>query len=252
MTISVVIPTLDEAERIAETVEWVIRTAGSSGPNEAAENRTHRADPYRAGDSGDGVEVIVVDGGSEDATCRLARDAGARVLEAEAGQKGRALQLQLGSEISKGEAVLFLHADTQLEAGWWEAVEQALVDPQCAGGAFSFRFEERGAWEKWIEWWVARRVTFLGLPYGDQGLFVRRTVLERIGGVPIVPIMEDLDLVHGIKGEGQMKQLELTAKTSSRRYRARGPLRTLVWHQLALLGWYLGWDRTRLAERMGR
>jgi hypothetical protein len=64
--------------------------------------------------------------------------------------------------------------------------------------------------------------------------------------------MEDLDLVRGIKAEGQMKQLELTAKTSSRRYRARGPLRTLVWHQLALLGWYLGWDRTRLAARVGR
>ena len=76
--------------------------------------------------------------------------------------------------------------------------------------------------------------------------------MKQIGGVTIVPIMEDLDLVRAIKAEGEMKQLELTATASFRRYRARGPLRTLVWHQLALIGWYLGWDRERLAQRMGR
>ena len=263
MTISVVIPTLDEAARIAETVVWLIRTASAeSAGGEETRNRgvlgqvvpgdSERVDRTGESEKIEVVEVIVVDGGSGDATCRLARDAGARVLVAEESQRGRARQLQLGSKDSIGEGILFLHADTRLEPGWREAVEGALSDPACAGGAFAFRFAERGGWERWIEWWVACRVAILGLPYGDQALFVRRSVLERIGGVPDVPIMEDLDLVHAIKREGRLRMLELAATTSSRRYRERGPLRTLVWHQVALLGWYLGWDRIRLARRMGR
>jgi rSAM/selenodomain-associated transferase 2 len=222
VTISVVIPTLDEASHIVRTVESVV---------------------------GPGIEAIVVDGGSQDETCRLARDAGVRVL---ASERGRARQLRMGGEKSTGDVVLFLHADTRLERGWQEAVRQALSDPECAGGAFAFRFAERGAWLRWMEWGVALRVALLRLPYGDQALFVRRSVLERMGGIPIVPIMEDLDLVRAIKRAGRLQMLDLTATTSSRRYIRSGGLRTVFQHQLALLGWWLGWDRTRLAERMGR
>jgi rSAM/selenodomain-associated transferase 2 len=222
VTISVVIPTLDEASHIVRTVESVVAP---------------------------GIETIVVDGGSQDETCRLARDAGVRVL---ASERGRARQLRMGGEKSTGDVVLFLHADTRLERGWQEGVRQALSDPECAGGAFAFRFAERGAWLRWMEWGVALRVALLRLPYGDQALFVRRSVLERMGGIPIVPIMEDLDLVRAIKRAGRLQMLDLTATTSSRRYIRSGGLRTVFQHQLALLGWWLGWDRTRLAERMGR
>ena len=247
MSISVVIPTLDEAARIVGAVESVLdRGAVSDGSD-------------RAGEGVSGVDVLVVDGGSRDATCRLAREAGARVLEvaeevgpASPSMGGRARQLRLGSERTKGEVLLFLHADTRLPVGWAQAVEAALADPACAGGAFAFRFAERGGWERWIEWWVARRVEILGLPYGDQAPFVRRDVLERMGGVPIVPMMEDLDLVRGIKRAGRLARLREAVTTSSRRYRARGPLSTILWHQVALLGWYLGVDRARLAARMGR
>ena len=128
--------------------------------------------------------------------------------------------------------LLFLHADTRLEPGWSKAVERALSDPGCAGGAFRFRFAERGAWERWIEFWVDVRVSLLGLPYGDQALFVRRSVLEKMGGVAIVPIMEDLDLVRGIKRAGSLARLPEYATTSSRRYRDRGALRTIFWHQV--------------------
>jgi rSAM/selenodomain-associated transferase 2 len=222
VTISVVIPTFDEASRIVGVVESVIAP---------------------------GIEVIVVDGGSRDETCRLARDAGVRVL---ASERGRARQLRMGGEESTGDVVLFLHADTRLESGWQEAVRQALSDPKCAGGAFAFRFAERGARERWIEWGVALRVALFRLPYGDQAIFVRRSVLERMGGIPIVPMMEDLDLVHAIKRAGRLEMLGLTATTSSRRYAHAGALRTVLQHQRALLGWWLGWDRTRLAQRMGR
>ena len=222
MTISVVIPTLDEASRIVRTVESVVAP---------------------------GIEVIVVDGGSRDKTCRLARDAGVRVF---ASERGRARQLRMGGEKSTGDVVLFLHADTRLESGWQEAVRQALSDPTCAGGAFAFRFAERGARERWIEWGVALRVALFRLPYGDQAIFVRRSVLERMGGIPIVPMMEDLDLVHAIKRAGRLEMLGLTATTSSRRYARDGGLRTVLRHQRALLGWWLGSDRARLAERMSR
>lgn len=254
MSISVVIPTLDEAERIVGAVESVLYGGAAA--------RGVEAEAAPGAGQGVEVEVLVVDGGSRDATCRLAREAGARVLElvdefpdregARAPRRGRAHQLRLGSERTRGETLLFLHADTRLPAGWIGAVTSAMADPACAGGAFTLRFAERGGWERWIEWWVARRVSIFGLPYGDQALFVRRRVLEQMGGVAIVPIMEDLDLVRGIKRAGRLTVLAEPATTSSRRYRDRGPLETIFWHAVALVGFFVGADRTKLAARMGR
>ena len=222
MTISVVIPTLDEADRVLQAVESVI------GPD---------------------VEVIVVDGGSRDDTVRLAHEAGARVLSC---QRGRARQLKTGSEESSGDVVVFLHADTVLSPGWNSSVLAAMKDPECAGGAFGFRFAERGLRERWIEGWVALRVSLLGLPYGDQAIFIRRSVLEGMGGVPIVALMEDLDLVAGIKRAGRLEMLSVTATTSSRRYSDRGGIWTAFQHAVALVGFWLGADRERLARWMGR
>jgi rSAM/selenodomain-associated transferase 2 len=220
--ISVVIPTLDEAERIGALVGSLLR---------------------------DGVEVIVVDGGSADATPSLARKAGAIVLQSD---RGRASQLRRGSENANGDLILFLHADTRLPAGWHDALLGAARDPACAGGAFAFRLAEKGFFFRWIELWVRVRNRAFRLPYGDQAIFLRRRVLDAIGGVPNVPILEDLDLVRGIKAHGRLALLRLPVTTSGRRYaRGRG-LRTLLEHQWALLGWLLGWDRDRLARRLGR
>lgn len=216
------IPALDEASGIAEAV-------GSA--------------------AGFGIETIVVDGGSRDETVRLAREAGARVLM---GERGRARQLRSGSEASRGEIIVFLHADTRLPPGWAEGVRRALGDPGCAGGAFRFRLVERGGRARLLEWGVALRVALFGLPYGDQALFVRRDVLERMGGVPIVPIMEDLDLVRGIKSAGRLAMLDLPATTSGRRYAVRGMGRTVFQHLVALLAWQLNLDRARLARWMDR
>jgi rSAM/selenodomain-associated transferase 2 len=222
VTISVVIPTLDEAACVGRAVGSVV---------------------------GPGVEVLVVDGGSRDETDRLAHDAGARVLECE---RGRARQLRYGGERSTGDVIVFLHADTALSSGWQEDVLAALEDPAIAGGAFAFRFAEAGWRERWVEGWVALRVALFRLPYGDQALYMRRSVLEQMGGVPIVPMMEDLDLVRGIKRAGRLEMLRASATTSSRRYVARGSLHTIAQHGVALLGWVLGWDRARLARWMGR
>lgn len=222
MRLSVVVPALDEASGIAETV------ASAAAP---------------------GVEVIVVDGGSRDGTPERARAAGARVLQT---TPGRARQLGMGGREARGEVVLFLHADTRLPPGWPEAVRAALRDPQVAGGAFRFRFDARGPLLRLVEWGTCLRVALLRLPYGDQALFLRREVLEAAGGVPEVPIMEDLDLVRAIRRRGRLALLPLPAVTSARRYRERGVLRTVGRNAVAAAGFYLGVERQRIAAWYSR
>lgn len=218
MRIAVVIPALHEADRICAAV------------------RSAR-EPE--------VDVIVADGGSVDATGQRAQEAGATVVRSE---RGRARQLAAGANAAGAvDALCFLHADTLLPSGWSEAVHRALSDPAVAGGAFALRFEGRGARLRFMEAWVHVRVRLLRLPYGDQALFVRRGVLEAMGGVPQVPFMEDLDLVRGIRRSGRLALLPEAVRTSPRRYEARGFARTIFRNLVALVAWRLGVDRERLA-----
>jgi rSAM/selenodomain-associated transferase 2 len=216
--LSVVIPALDEADRIASAVT-----------SAAAE----------------GVEVLVVDGGSRDGTPERARASGATVLPS---PPGRARQLGIGVEAARGDVLLFLHADTQLLTGWDTAVRDALRDPRTCGGAFRLRFRERRLALRLVEWSARVRAALFGLPYGDQALFVRRAALEEIGGVPQAPIMEDLDLVSALHRRGRVVQLSQSALTSARRYRAHGTARTVWRNTLAVAAWALGVDRGRVAR----
>jgi rSAM/selenodomain-associated transferase 2 len=218
--IAVVIPALDEADEIEGAIE-------------------------SARDPGGDVDIVVVDGGSHDRTADRARAAGARVLTS---PPGRAHQLEQGWRATEGEVVLFLHADTRLPRGWAAAVRGALADARVAGGAFGFRFRERAAALAWIEWGARLRSRFARLPYGDQALFARRSVLAAGGGIAPVPIAEDLDLVRAIRARGRLALLALDATTSGRRYRARGALRTWLRNTAALLAWRAGVDRERLAR----
>jgi rSAM/selenodomain-associated transferase 2 len=225
--IAVVIPALQEADRIQEAIE------SAQAPD---------------------AEVVVVDGGSRDGTRERARAAGARVVES---APGRARQLAAGARETEAEVLLFLHADTRLPEGWDAAVRGALADPGVAGGAFDFRFDDHGpegsgfeAGElrlRWIEWGVRLRLALARLPYGDQALFLRRSVLEAMGGVPQVPIMEDLDLVRGIRAAGRLALLRLPVRISPRRYVESGVLRTWLRNAGALVAWRLGLDRERVA-----
>ena len=221
VTIAVVIPALDEAESVADAV------ASAQGP---------------------GVDVVVVDGGSRDATAARARAAGARVL---ASPPGRARQLAAGARQATGDVVLFLHADTRLPPGWHGALRRACGDPRVAGGAFGLRFAGGGAGLRLVEWGARLRGRLLRLPYGDQALWVRRAVLEAIGGVPQAPIMEDLDLVRAVRRHGRWASLPLAVETSPRRYRGR-VLRHMLRNWLALLAWRVGVDRARVADWYAR
>ncbi len=131
--------------------------------------------------------------------------------------------------------------------GWTDAVRDALADGQVAGGAFRLRFDEPGAAFRVLEWGVRLRVACFGLPYGDQAIFVRRRVLEDVGGIPDVDFMEDLDLVRAIKTRGRLRVLTLPVTTSGRRYRESGVLRTVCLHLAAALLWKAGAPRDRIA-----
>jgi len=213
----VVIPTLDEAERVVGAIE------SASAP---------------------GVDVVVADGGSSDDTRARAAAAGARVVDSE---PGRARQLDRGVRETRSGAILFLHADTRLPVGFDAAVRTCLEDSGVVAGAFRFRFDERSLSLGLVEWGARLRVALTNLPYGDQAIFVRRSALERIGGVPQVPLMEDLDLVKALRRRGRVAILPLHATTSARRFRRAGVLRTALKHRLVAVAGILGVDRERLA-----
>ncbi len=242
MKLSVVIPALDEAGRIEAAIGGAFDAPLDIAPVGSAPPAGPGTDPAT-------VEVIVVDGGSSDATARLAAAAGARVIQCE---RSRARQLRAGVRASSGEIVLLLHADTRLPRGWRSAVCDALRDERVVGGAFRLRFDERSPVFRFIEWGARWRVRLWRFPYGDQALFVRRRALEAIGGIPQVPVMEDLDLVYRLKREGRLALLAAPATTSARRYRAGGPLRTMLRHWLAAAAWTIGVDRRRIAQWAGR
>jgi rSAM/selenodomain-associated transferase 2 len=193
----------------------------------------------------DGVERIVVDGGSRDGTAERAEALGAEcVISA---PRGRARQMDAGWRVAVAPIVLFLHADTRLEAGWDRALLLALADPRVAGGAFRLAFEATSPVYRVLELGVRARCRLGGHPYGDQGLFARRAVLERAGGVAPTPIFEDLDLVRAIRAEGRLALLETRAWTSARRYQRNGVLRTVLRNNAALLAYLARADRDVVA-----
>jgi len=183
-TISVVIPALDEAGRVGRAVA-----------------SAREAD-----------EVVVVDGGSRDTTRAEAREAGARVVEAPA---CRGLQLDRGARETRGDWLVFLHADTCLEAGWGQALRA--LPAHVPGGAFRLRVDSERPAYRLIEAVVAARTRLLHLP-----LCARRWAYERVGGVPPLPLLEDVCFARRLARLGPLARLPLRACTSARRWEGRG------------------------------
>jgi len=187
-------------------------------------------------------EVLVVDGGSTDGTAARAREAGARVIPSTA---GRGLQLRRGADESRGEWILFLHADTRLDSGW--ADELRGLGPRSVGGAFRLAIESPRVAYRVIEAGVRLRCRLFGLPYGDQALFARRAAYEACGGMPAIPLMEDVAFVRRLRSRGPLVFLRTRARTSPRRWERGGVVRTTA-HNLRFLALYaLGRPPERLA-----
>ncbi|MFQ5464594.1 MAG: TIGR04283 family arsenosugar biosynthesis glycosyltransferase [Thermodesulfobacteriota bacterium] len=162
------------------------------------------------------AEVVVVDGGSSDGTAREARASGAVVVETAA---GRGLQMDAGAERSTGEVILFLHADTRLPPGWRKAVAGALEDEKTVGGAFRLSIASPGVGFRVIESVANVRAALFGLIYGDQAIFARRDAFFRAGGFRKLPLMEDVDCVKRLSGEGKVRLLDERVLTSPRKWR---------------------------------
>lgn len=219
--ISVIIPTLNEAENIRGCIECV-----------------------RDGD-GD-LEIIVCDGGSSDATVQIVREYDDTILIETA--KGRGAQMNKGAALAKGEVLLFLHADTKLERGWSGELFSALADESIVGGAFVFKIDNPAVRYRLIESWVKLRCTLFSLPYGDQGIFVRRGIFDRIGGYRDIPLMEDVEIIGGLKKEGRLALLKKCAVTHDRRWVRKGWIRASVSNQMMMLMYKMGIDPHTLAR----
>jgi rSAM/selenodomain-associated transferase 2 len=179
----------------------------------------------------DEAEVIVVDGGSEDRTRAVAEAEGAAVLTA---PSGRGRQLDAGARRAAGDWLVFLHADTRLEAGWAPALRRLGAD--VVGGAFRFAIDSPRLGYRVVEAGAGLRCRLWRLPYGDQGLFVRREVYGMIGGFPPLPLMEDVAFVRRLSRVGTLVFPPVRALTSARRWERHGILATTVrnWWLLAL------------------
>jgi rSAM/selenodomain-associated transferase 2 len=192
-------------------------------------------------------ELIVVDGGSSDGTVAMAREAGARLIVS---PRGRGTQLRTGGEAAHGDWLLFLHADTLPGPNWPAAVTAHTTHQPDKAGCFRFRLANKSRQARWIERAVAVRVGLLGLPYGDQGLLVPRSIYEEIGGYRPLALMEDVDLVRRL-GRRRIAHLEEHASTSAEKWLRDGWLRRSA-RNVACLGLYsLGVSPERLARIYG-
>lgn len=192
-------------------------------------------------------ELVVTDGGSDDASCRIAEAAGAEVVT---GPPSRGGQLRRGVAAARGDWLLILHADTQLARGWAEAVAAHLEQPSAGPAYFRLAFRAAGLRPALVAGWANLRASLFGLPYGDQGLLLRREDYERAGGYPDQPLMEDVALVRAL--DKPLTELPVQALTSAERYQRGGWLRRGACNLWTLLRYVLGADPEALAVRYRR
>lgn len=192
-------------------------------------------------------QIIVADGGSGDGTAQAARDLGACVVVA---PRGRGVQIAAGVALADRAWLLLLHADTRLQPGWREAASRLMRGPPATAGYFRLAFDSDAPEARTLERIVAWRCRMFGLPYGDQGLLISRRFLDSVGGINILPLMEDVDLVRRI-GRRNLVALDAVALTSAARYARDGWLRRSARNLLCLTLYFLGVPPHRIARLYG-
>jgi rSAM/selenodomain-associated transferase 2 len=219
--LTVVVPTLNEAERIVACLQ----------PLRAWRKR--------------GTELIVADGGSTDTTVVLAKPWADHVL---VGPRGRAKQMNLGASMATGDVLLFLHADTQLPADAPAALEAALTDAQVSWGRFDVQIDGESPLLKLVAALMNLRSRHSGIATGDQAMFVRRDVFQRVGGFPDQPLMEDIELSKRLRKLSRPACLRQRVITSGRRWEQHGVLRTIVLMWMLRALYWIGLPAERLAR----
>lgn len=193
--------------------------------------------------------IMVVDGGSEDATIAVACDAGARVIRS---RPGRSVQMNAGGQATCAEAVVFLHADTVLPPGFGARIGAALRDPAVVGGRFDVSLSGADPRLRMVEFFMNMRSRLTGISTGDQAIFVRRHVFEEMKGFREIPLMEDVDFTSRLRKQGRLAALRDRVETSSRRWEQNGILRTIVLMWSLRLAYAVGVGPERLAALYSR
>ena len=237
MRISVIIPALDECAVIGDAID-----------------RVREGEPW---------EIIVVDGDSDDATAAVAESHGARVVMSE---PGRGRQMNAGAAIATGDVLLFLHADTALPAGFTDHVARAMTAPALApasrpapapapgprvkivAGAFGLKIDAPQGSFRLIEAAVDRRSRWLGMPYGDQAIFLRAETFRAVGGYPEADAMEDFEMIRRLRKLGRIAIVPASVTTSARRWLSGGIWRTTLMNQVCVWAWLAGVSGSTIAS----
>lgn len=198
--ITVVIPALNEESRIEQTVGALVAKSGIK-------------------------EVLVVDGGSVDQTVTKAKGAGARLIVS---KKGRGAQMRKGAEEAVGDVVVFMHADTTFLKGGADEILEMLKDKAFVGGACWKRFAEKHWAFLGGEYRCGQRMLLSAFAFGDQTIFVRRDVLERGGGFPDAPLMEEFELFKRLRACGRVGLADVVVETSARKFLEFGIIRSYL------------------------
>jgi rSAM/selenodomain-associated transferase 2 len=222
--LSIIIPVLDEGEGIAATLDRLANLRAL------------------------GVEVIVVDGGSRDATVQRARMRADCVIPA---SRGRALQMNAGAARASGDVLLFLHADTRLPEDTEHVVLGALDRRGRAWGRFDVRIDGTHPLLSIVAWFMNIRSRITGIATGDQAIFVRRDAFHAVGGFPPIPLMEDIALCKRLKRASRPLCLREFVVTSGRRWESNGVVPTILLMWRLRLAFFFGADPKDLARRYG-
>jgi len=220
--VSAIVPALDEASGIAATL-------ASLTPLIEA-----------------GHELLVVDGGSRDATAAVARDCGAQVVTAAA---GRANQMNAGAAVAGGDLLWFVHADTRVAAPALAWLTAAAATPSVVWGRVAVRLDSERPLLRLVGWSMNLRSRLTAVATGDQGVFVRRDLFQRVGGFPEQPLMEDVALCKRLRRHARPLCLPVGLTTSARRWQDSGVWRTILLMWRLRFAYWRGADPARLAAR---
>lgn len=219
MKLSIIIPALNEAANIGQTIQRALELA-----------------PH---------EVLVVDGGSTDETRDIVADFDCRLIES---PRGRSTQQNLGAIESTGDTLLFLHADCWLPPNAARQMERALQSSCVPGGVFCQRIDASGSTFRFMEAGNALRVCCTRLAFGDQGIFLRRDIFESLGGFPQIKLMEDVLLMRKLRDVGRLALLPGPLHVDARRWQKHGPFRQTLRNWLLLAAEQLGASPDQLAR----